>query len=82
MNFWIGVFSDDGAPSFSRVASGFIMLACVAWDSILIFHNLHSPTGVYALPDFSGQCLLIAVPYGLNVTGKAIGKIAAAPEKT
>lgn len=70
--FWIEVFSDDGMASFSRVATGVLILACVVWDSFLVFHNA-------ALPDFSGQALLIGTPYGLNVGGKAIAKVAAGP---
>lgn len=70
--FWIGVFSDDGTPSFSRVATGLLILACIVWDSFLVFHN-------GTLPDFSGQALLIGTPYGLNVGGKAIAKVAAGP---
>jgi hypothetical protein len=62
--FWVGVFSDSGTPSWSRVASGLIVLLGVIWVSFLVFVN-------HALPDMSGLALLIGVPYGLNVVGKA-----------
>jgi hypothetical protein len=73
--FWIGVFSDNGSPSFSRVASGVILVACLVWDTLLIFHNLRASAWTYSLPDFTGQVLLISTPYGLNVTGKAIERL-------
>jgi hypothetical protein len=73
--FWLGVFSDNGSPSFSRVASGVILVACLVWDTLLILHNLRSTPTVYALPDFTGQVLLISTPYGLNVTGKAFERL-------
>ncbi|HLZ08810.1 MAG TPA: hypothetical protein VKT80_09505 [Chloroflexota bacterium] len=66
--FWLGVFSDEGTPSFSRVATGILVVACVVWDSYLCFVN-------HALPDFSGQALLIGTPYGLNVSAKAVSKL-------
>lgn len=66
--FWTGVFSDEGVPSFSRVATGILVIACVVWDSYIYFVN-HAP------PDFAGQALLIGTPYGLNVGTKAISKI-------
>jgi hypothetical protein len=66
--FWLGVFSDDGVPSFSRVATGILVIACVVWDSYLCFVN-------HSLPDFSGQALLIGTPYGLNVSAKAVSKL-------
>jgi hypothetical protein len=66
--FWVGVFSDEGTPSFSRIATGLIVLACIVWDTYLVFTN-------HALPDFSGQALLIGTPYGLNVAGKTVTKM-------
>lgn len=76
--FWIGVFSDEGSPSFSRVASGIAFVACIVWDSLFVYARLHGHEGA-SLPSweqFSGQALFIGTPYGFNVAGKAAAKIA------
>lgn len=78
--FWISVFSDGGCGSFSRVGSGLIIIACLAWDSFFVYvkHDLPDSNALWA------QALLIGVPYGLNVSGNAIrsvaGKEPAAPD--
>lgn len=76
--FWLGVFSDGGDPSFSRVASILILIACLAWDSLYVYATMHDKAHGIQLPDWeqlSGQALLIGVPYGLNVGGKAVAML-------
>jgi hypothetical protein len=67
--FWTGVFSDDGNPSFSRVATMIILVACLVWDTYIVFY-------LRTVPDLASQALFLGTPYGLNVGGKAIGKFA------
>ncbi len=59
--FWKGVFSEtDGTPSFSRVATGFIVAFSLGWVTHLVWHN-------HSLPDFAGLALFIGTLYGANV---------------
>jgi hypothetical protein len=73
--FWKGVLSDGGAPSWSRVASSTLLIACLVWDTRFLF-----TTG--ALPnsgDLTSQALFISSPYLINTTGKAAMMIAGRP---
>ena len=72
MNFWRGVFSDGGQPSFSRLASGFVVAFSLGWVTHLVWHN-------HALPDFAGLALFIGTLYGLNRVTTAFGKPGAPP---
>jgi hypothetical protein len=67
--FWLGVMSDSGQPSWSRVASSIIVLFGCIWTTFLVYVN-------HVMPDVSGLALLIGVPYGLNVIGKSATMIA------
>lgn len=66
MNFWKGVFSDNGSPSFSRVATGFALCFACGWVTAIVMKN-------HALPDFMGLVAFIGVLYGLNTAGN-VGK--------
>lgn len=71
-NFWKGVLSDSGVPSWSRVASSLLLIACITWDTIFLFR-----TGT--LPDsgsLTAQALFMSSPYVINTTGKAAMMIA------
>src|SRR5690348_9414221 len=71
--FWLGVFSDSGLPSASRVMSlGMILPASIIWVSYLVVVN-------HALPDLRGVAMLIGTPYGLNVGTKAVSGIFSKP---
>lgn|GEM_PF-1606234 len=60
MKFWKGVFSEaDGTPSFSRVATGFLVCFAAGWVTHLVWHN-------HALPEFAGLALFIGTLYGAN----------------
>jgi hypothetical protein len=59
-NFWKGVFSEpDGTPSFSRVATGFLVCFAAGWVTHLVWHN-------HALPEFAGLALFIGTLYSAN----------------
>ncbi len=63
-----GTFSDDdGAPSFSRCASGLILVAGIGWVTHLVLHN-------HTLPDLGGLTLFITSPYGVNRLEAAFSK--------
>ena len=65
--FWRAVFSEsDGAPSFSRVATGLIVAFAMGWVTALVRTN-------HQLPDFGGLVLLIGALYGVNKFSGAIG---------
>jgi hypothetical protein len=74
-DFWKRVFSDEGEPSLSRVATGVAVLFACVWISIIVAHN-------FALPDFAGVCFFIGTLYGLNVGIKALKDIKTAPNTT
>ena len=57
--FWRGVFSDGGIPSFSRVASGALVLVSIVWVTIIVLRT-------HTLPDFVGLALFISALYGIN----------------
>jgi len=65
--FISGVFSDAGNPSFSRVATAVLLLACIWWDTYLIYKNK-------AIPDFGGQIAFVSLIYGMNVAGATVAK--------
>jgi hypothetical protein len=65
MPFWRGVFSDDGIPSFSRIASGALVLISIVWVTIIVLRT-------HALPDFAGLALFISALYGINRAGAAV----------
>ena len=80
--FWIGIFSDGGCPSFSRVASALILVNCLAWDALYVYSTMHGHGGIQ-LPNWehcSAQALLIGTPYGLNVGGKTISSFGKRPD--
>jgi hypothetical protein len=66
--FWTGVFSDNGVPSFSRVATALICVASVTWISFIVYFKRE-------IPDVGGVVLLIETLYGINVAGTAAAKI-------
>lgn len=66
--FWTGVFSDNGVPSFSRVATALICVSSMIWISFIVYFKRE-------IPDVGGVVLLIGTLYGLNVAGNAAAKI-------
>lgn len=60
--FFQGIFSDNGVPSFSRVASAVALGFACGWVTHLVVKN-------NSLPDFMGLCMFIGVFYGTNVAG-------------
>jgi hypothetical protein len=71
--FWKGVFSDGGQPSFSRVATGMSVAFSLGWVTHLVWHN-------HALPDFLGLCAFIGTLYGINAAKGAFQKPADPPK--
>ena len=67
MSFWKGVFSDGDQPSFSRVATGFVVAFSLGWVSNIVWKT-------HALPDFAGLALFVGTLYGLNRVTTAFGK--------
>jgi hypothetical protein len=67
MTFWRGVFSDGDTPSFSRVATGFVVAFSLGWVSHIVWRT-------HALPDFTGLALFVGTLYGLNRVTAAFGK--------
>jgi len=65
--FWTGVFSDNGVPSFSRVATALILIAAVTWISYIVYFKRE-------IPDVGGVAILIGTLYGLNVAGNAASR--------
>ncbi len=64
--FWHEVFSEpDGTPSFSRVATGLIVMFSLGWVTALVRTN-------HSLPDFGGLVLFIGALYGVNKIGAAV----------
>lgn len=51
--------SEAGAVSFARVASGLIVIASIAWVTIIVLHN-------HEFPEFGGLAIYIAALYGIN----------------
>lgn len=66
--FFIGVFSDNGSPSFSRIATAVIVAFALGWVTHLVMHN-------NSLPDFAGLALFIGTLYGANVGASALGSL-------
>jgi len=65
--FWLGVFSDGSSPSFSRVATGFLLLISGYWITHLVIKNS-------TIPDVAGVVLLISTLYGINTLPKVVEK--------
>lgn len=72
--FWTGVFSDNDAPSFSRVATAFIVIASVIWISFIVYFKRE-------IPDVGGVIFLIGTLYGVNVAGKVGERFAGKAEE-
>lgn len=66
MNFWRGVFSDNGQPSFSRIFTGILVAASIVWVSMIVWRD-------HKLPDFGGLIAFVPVLYFINVGGN-VGK--------
>jgi len=66
--FWKAVLSDSGNPSWSRVASSLLLIACVVWDTRFLFTTNALPDG----GSLSAQALFISSPYLINTSGKAV----------
>lgn len=75
--FWKGVLSDQGNPSWSRVASSLLLVACVMWDTIYLLRMNQLTDG----GTLSAQALFISSPYLINTTGKAAMMIATRPQQ-
>ena len=65
--FTEGIFSDAGNPSFSRVATGVLLICCIWWTTYLVYKNK-------AMPDLGGQIAFISLIYGVNVAGSTVAK--------
>jgi hypothetical protein len=59
MEFWKGVFTDGGSPSFSRVASGVALAFVCGWVTAIVYRT-------HAIPELNGVCLFIGTLYGTN----------------
>lgn len=67
--FWIGVFSDGGSPSSSRVYTGLLVVASIVWVSYVVFKTGHLPDG----GTLTGLGAFAVSPYAMNSISK-IGK--------
>jgi hypothetical protein len=65
--FFVGVFSESGTPSFSRVATGLIVISAICWISFIVYETR-------GIPDVGGVILLIGTLYGVNVAGATVSK--------
>lgn len=74
MNFLRGVFSDNGQPSFSRCASGVIVLSVLVWTSHVIFKT-------HALPDMGGISLFMSTSVGTLYGTNKLGSMFSNPNK-
>lgn len=67
-SFVRGMFlDDDGAPSFSRVASGISLVCSVIWVTSLVI-------ATHQLPDLTGLSLYISAFYGANRVAAAFSR--------
>ena len=67
--FWRGVFSEqDGTPSFSRVATGFIVGCALTWVTFIVWKT-------HGLPELLGLCGFVTVLYGTNKLSGAAASI-------
>ena len=67
MSFWRGVFSEqDGTPSFSRVATAFLVSGAIAWVTVIVART-------HELPSLDGLALFMGTLYGTNILG-SVGK--------
>lgn len=62
MNFWKGVFSDDGQPSFSRISTGFALCFACGWVSAIVIHNHQIPDAL----TMGGLTAFVGALYGVN----------------
>lgn len=67
MEFWKGVFSDNGNPSFSRIGAGFALAFSCGWVTSIVLKTK-------ALPDLTGISLFIGTLYGVNSIRNKIGR--------
>jgi hypothetical protein len=58
-DFVIGVFCDNGMPSFSRVATGLALAFACGWVTSLVRFN-------HALPDLIQLTMFVGALYGVN----------------
>jgi hypothetical protein len=65
---------DGDQPSFSRVATGIIMVACITWVSTLVFTK-------GTLPDLGGLTLFLVALYGANMAKTAATNIGIGKEE-
>jgi hypothetical protein len=64
-----GVFSEpDGTPSFSRIASGFLVLCAIGWISYIVLTK-------FVVPEIGGLAALICGLYGANKIGNGIAAL-------
>jgi len=69
MSFLKSALSEsDGKGSFTRLATGVLVLAALVWITRLVWVNA-------ALPDFGGLTLFISALYGLNKASSAVDKL-------
>lgn len=72
MKFLREVFSDGGQGSYSRLASGAVVLATLFWVSYLVIKN-------HSMPDLGGPSLLIGTSstahYGVNQIQNIVGML-------
>ena len=59
MNLIKECFSDGGQISYSRCASGVIVLACVSWVSYIVFRTR-------LIPDLQGVALFLSTGVGVH----------------
>jgi hypothetical protein len=69
--FLRGLFSEDnGVPSFSRIASGLIILSVLVWVTFIVIRD-------WKMPDLSGAAMFlsgsIGALYSVNKVATAIG---------
>jgi hypothetical protein len=65
-NFFKGVFSDDGVPSFSRSGTALLVLAVVAWVTIIVWRTAMLPDDLISLAAFMSSL------YAVNVGGSTV----------
>jgi hypothetical protein len=69
--FLRGIFcEEDGSPSFSRLATGFMLAFELGWVTDIVIRT-------HALPDFAGLALFIGTLYGTNRLAGMFSKPAA-----
>lgn len=74
MNFLKGIFSDNGAASYSRCASGFIVMAVVGWVSYVIFKT-------HTIPALDGPSMFLGTGVGVHYGSNKLPDIMGAFKK-